>query len=305
MGRLMSIVEVARSLGVTEQTVRNWISNGYIDFKNVGRSRYIDSGVIESLRPTIEEIMRYQRRYESLRDELYCMHEELYEEKTRIRFQNVVYNNAFRSRFFAVVLRLLVLNGSIDEREGRILNDYLNGNTLEYIAKSEGLTRERIRQIVERAIRRSSQIEGIEDKFKTIERLEEENRMLKIANQEMRKKLAGFEKPLDDEEAIVNRELCRLFQKKLVDCGLSVRALHSLRNGNTVKRYTKGKVEEYVAVPPCETVGDFCKLKKQDVLKMRSIGKKTMGELEDFLCKNNLSWEMDVNGIFEKYSSQL
>ena len=43
-----------------------------------------------------------------------------------------------------------------------------------------------------------------------------------------------------------------------------------------------------------ETVRDLVRLNKIDVLQFRNAGKKTLAELDDFICDHNLNWGMDV-----------
>ena len=41
-------------------------------------------------------------------------------------------------------------------------------------------------------------------------------------------------------------------------------------------------------------VRDLVRLNKIDVLKFRNAGRKTLAELDDFICDHNLNWGMDV-----------
>ena len=43
-----------------------------------------------------------------------------------------------------------------------------------------------------------------------------------------------------------------------------------------------------------DTVRDLVRLNKIDILKIRNAGKKTLAELDDFICDHNLNWGMDV-----------
>ena len=43
-----------------------------------------------------------------------------------------------------------------------------------------------------------------------------------------------------------------------------------------------------------DTVRDLVRLNKIDILKFRNAGKKTLAELDDFICAHNLNWGMDV-----------
>ena len=154
MGKLISIIETSRRLGLTEQSVRDWIKKGYISVREVGRARYIDEDTILALQDTVEDIKRQQAKLEALRNEIKGEYDYMRyqhdDEKNRRRYLNMMTGAAFRSGFFGTVVNLLQLYGELSEKEAKVLTDYLNGISLEYIAVSFGLTRERVRQIVER-----------------------------------------------------------------------------------------------------------------------------------------------------------
>lgn len=84
-------------------------------------------------------------------------------------------------------------------------------------------------------------------------------------------KLAGEE---FDEEILKMRQLLKT---KLVDLDLSVRALNCLKAAEV------------------ETLGDLVKFNKNDLLKFRNFGKKSLTELDELLESMNLSFGMDVS----------
>jgi DNA-directed RNA polymerase subunit alpha len=76
-----------------------------------------------------------------------------------------------------------------------------------------------------------------------------------------------------DEEILHMRQLLKT---KLVDLDLSVRALNCLKAAEV------------------ETLGDLVKFNKNDLLKFRNFGKKSLTELDELLEQMNLSFGMDV-----------
>lgn len=76
-----------------------------------------------------------------------------------------------------------------------------------------------------------------------------------------------------DEESLHMRQLLK---QRLVDLDLSVRALNCLKAAEV------------------ETLGELVKFSKNDLLKFRNFGKKSLSELDDLLEANNLSFGMDV-----------
>lgn len=77
-----------------------------------------------------------------------------------------------------------------------------------------------------------------------------------------------------DEEILRTRQL---LQKKLVDMGLSVRALNCLKSADV------------------ETLGELVVFNKTDLLKFRNFGKKSLTELDEMLASLNLSFGMDTS----------
>ncbi len=77
-----------------------------------------------------------------------------------------------------------------------------------------------------------------------------------------------------DEEVLKMRQLLK---SKLVDMDLSVRALNCLKSAEV------------------ETLGELVQFQKNDLLKFRNFGKKSLTELDDLLANNNLSFGMDIS----------
>ncbi len=88
---------------------------------------------------------------------------------------------------------------------------------------------------------------------------------------------------LDSDDKLANEEfdeeilhMRQLLKTKLIDLDLSVRALNCLRAAEV------------------ETLGDLVKFNKNDLLKFRNFGKKSLTELDERLESMNLSFGMDV-----------
>lgn len=77
-----------------------------------------------------------------------------------------------------------------------------------------------------------------------------------------------------DEEILHMRQLLK---SKLVDMNLSVRALNCLKSAEV------------------ETLGELVKFNKNDLLKFRNFGKKSLTELDELLDNLNLSFGMDIS----------
>ena len=90
----------------------------------------------------------------------------------------------------------------------------------------------------------------------------------------------AIEAPVDDsnddfdEDALKMRQLLKT---KLVDMDLSVRALNCLKSAEV------------------ETLGELVRYNKNDLLKFRNFGRKSLTELDDLLASLNLSFGMDIS----------
>ncbi|MFH2094291.1 MAG: DNA-directed RNA polymerase subunit alpha [Bacteroidota bacterium] len=89
---------------------------------------------------------------------------------------------------------------------------------------------------------------------------------------------------LDSDEKLENEEfdeevlhMRQLLKTKLVDLDLSVRALNCLKAADV------------------ETLGDLVVFNKNDLLKFRNFGKKSLTELDDLLNSMNLSFGLDIS----------
>ena len=89
-----------------------------------------------------------------------------------------------------------------------------------------------------------------------------------------------LETPLEDTPEEFDEEVLRmrqLLKSKLVDMDLSVRALNCLKSAEV------------------ETLGELVQFNKNDLLKFRNFGKKSLSELDELLEKLNLSFGMDIS----------
>ncbi len=89
---------------------------------------------------------------------------------------------------------------------------------------------------------------------------------------------------IDSDEKFANEEfdeeilhMRQLLKSKLVDLDLSVRALNCLKAAEV------------------ESLGDLAKFNKNDLLKFRNFGKKSLTELEELLTSMNLNFGMDIS----------
>lgn len=313
MAKLILVTEAARRLGVNRQTIENWSAKGVLKIRKIGKAHYVDADVIAGIGDLGQDVEESRKKLEEMKAEysrekyeiermqigLRVERQDLNDER---RYLNLCVSGGIRSQFFQSILYLMECYGSLTCRESEILRQRLEGVSFDELGEKYGLKRESIRQIVEKAIRKSRDLTDIKDLFDIIQNYQADNTGLKATIKDLREKLRvqdeidrlAAEKSLEEkrQQIIENDNLCKLLNTRLVDCDLSVRVLNCLKGGE--ERYGR------VLVKPCETIGDVCRMNKTDFLKIRNAGKKSLTELDDFLETLNLEWGMDVDKIFKE-----
>lgn len=298
MGKLILLTEAARRLGLTDQTLRNWEKKGILRIKAIGKARYVDENTINSIQDTAEEIAHTQRRLKKLRDqkaqEAKEFMEAMHDKAARQHYYRLVVVSGIRTEFFSLVADMLQEYGSLTYREAEIMKKLLKGSTYEDIGESFGLSRERIRQIVEKSIRKSRDLTWLKERLDHIRDLETDNQSMKAAYKNIKGQLRQQEEQerkesKQDEEArrqaiMEKDEVCKLLSTRLMDCEFSARTIHCLTTGGC----------------DFETIGDVVRLRKTDVLKIRNFGKKSLKELDDFFDTHGLQWGTDVDKVYRE-----
>lgn len=297
MGKIIQVAEAARRLGVTDQTLRNWAAKGAINIKKVGKAHYVDEDTIDALSDTAEDIKRSRRLLEQLKEKQERETKEfmlmMHDKESRRRYYSLCVEKGMRTEFFATILEMMGQYGSLSVREVRVIKDRLFGDTLETIGQRYMLTRERVRQITEKAIRKAHELSWLKEKIDHIRDMETDMVTMKQTIANLSERLNKYEEQerraateTEEEHRCTLAEsdaLCQLLTRKLTDCPFSVRSLNIMKHGLN-----------------CETLGDVCKLQKIDFLKARNAGKKSLIEVDDYLLSQNLEWGMDVDSIYQE-----
>jgi DNA-directed RNA polymerase alpha subunit len=165
-------------------------------------------------------------------------------------------------------------DGEVTHRERKVLSDILMGWSVESIANEYGLTRERIRQIAYKAVRKAAHLINYNDVVQENDRLKNELSVAKIELTSLRSKLSLYE--MKDAKKTVDNKLKKLLATNVRELNVSVRLLNCFTVNNVY------------------TLADAVRLRKSDYLSMRNFGKKSLIELEKLLESNGLSLGMDV-----------
>lgn len=173
------------------------------------------------------------------------------------------------------------LENNPHRREYQMLIDYVNGDTLTGIAENNDLTRERVRQLVEKAkrlFRRTcptlKEMRDERHKYESIiDSLNAENLALKERLKEceiLNTKIKNGEiKPNPAKEKLLNTSVSEL--------PLSIRAQNCLKWAGI------------------ETVGQLVAYERTQLLNFRNFGKKSLHEIDEALASRGLYFGMNIN----------
>jgi predicted phage tail protein len=301
--KLIQVTEAAERLGVSRQTLENWGKNGTLKIRTMGKtgnSHWVDADTIDALGDTIQDIentrKRLQQEQEFIRAD-YRKESQLRKDIERELFMVGKFGTAVYCKEFYMSIPIMLNEiGLLNHRESQIMRAIINGNDLGWIAQDYGLTRSRITQIFYKGCRKARELSTIKAQLDELRELKNEMTQmkteLKIMNDELKVQRIAEQELQEMEEAERIKyiketdEKLKLFNTRLVDCDLSVRALNCLKAADL------------------ETIGDLAKCTKCDLLKFRNFGKRSLGELDDFLDSKGLTFGTDVDKIYRDRIAQ-
>lgn len=282
--KLIQVTEAARRLGVNRQTLENWGKDGSLKIRTMGKTgnaHWVDEATIEAMADTANDVAKAQKAIKAMAAELQQRKIELKERVREIRHDIIFVNKAgtycYAQDFYLSIPDMMHRLGVITARETEIVIRIIQGDDMEEIGNYYGLTRERIRQIFYKALRRSVDMKSILERLPQAEKDSAELEYLRKKSKQDDERIIELEEKLNlspsQRQEAADREL---MMTRLVDCNLSVRALNCLKAADI------------------ETIGDLVQLKKETLLQFRNFGKKTLRELDDFLESIHLTWGTKV-----------
>lgn len=262
--------EAAQMLGVTEQSISNYVNKGILpSVKRNGRV-YISKEGIEACKPQLAEYTEYEtklaQKLEELRKQNMRVHEELMVARERM---GLIYTLSASLVKYAKLVAI-DLKAEIDEFENVILST--PGASLLDIVDDFGITRERGRQKLQRLCRKLESGELLKDSVE-----------LKRQRDEALAEITRMKNVTTVTNAPERNHLSDVFYTPVRELGLSVRAMNVLKLNDIV------------------TILDIVKLTRVDLIKMHNAGRKTLFEIEDYLAQYGLHLGMTTKDI-ENYS---
>lgn len=295
MGKLITLSDAAKKLGVDRQSVSNWVSRGIIKAKKMakkGSGHWVDEATIDAMLDDAHDVVVAEKYIKEKRTELSILQKTLDKKVLRMRQDimgcgrlGILLSN---KHFYESLPQIYYTLGLINDREKNVLISIISGVSMEDVASQYCITKARINQIFLKAIRKSKYMMEIPRKMLELENtkfaLKEAQQTIEALTKELKFYVDKEEKEIDEQElrelVHKNEELVRLFNTELFEFDLSVRSLNCLRYANI------------------RTVGDLVQYAKADLMKFRNFGKRSLTEIEDFLEEHNLTFSMDVKKLY-------
>ena len=285
--------EAADLIGVSTQTVSNYAERGMLTTDRTTKyPRYIRKEVL-ALRdnPKIKETEEIKKIITAYKDELESV-KAFYREKVKEKRAMVLSSSGNWERYKDLINATIgtIASKTLSERERRIIGHLLDGRNYEEIGNAYDLTRERVRVIVIKAIRKMKEFPDLvkenESLKERIEALEENNANLRNIIDNMPARKTDGDDPNEEKYPY-----CLNISK----LGLSTRCYNGLRSIDIL------------------TVRDIVNTPKREIQQIRNFGRKSFSEVENTLMRLDAlpkEWEEeekepDKDILLSKYTSQI
>ena len=265
--------DAAAYLGVDPQTITNWVNKGLLGGYNDKSSKRFWVNA--------DDVKKYSEKYKMLSVSENLLDREqkellASERKVNAKMQMLMHDALNVSSFSydkigGSLCALLELTSQGGMREKKIMQAFFNGDRISNIAEELELSRERVRQIVVKAIRKFNYA------IKELADLKQENNSLKEEIKNVKMQLIMQEGEEEEQSEDVPPSV---FSIRLVSCNLPVRVLNVTKAADI------------------DTIGDLVQYSKFEMVKFRNFGKKSLMQLDEFIHEMGLEWGMDKAKIY-------
>lgn len=303
--KLITTAEVAEIFEVTPSTIINWSNKGYLPCLKVNRGskkgRLFSKDAVDELCEGLNQIKDAKEKIENAIKESNNLLEEYQADQKALR-SVIGFGRILVESTSPILPRLLEICTPVNEladKQAKAIRLYAAGSTLEEIGDEILVSKERARQIVEKATRvLASKMniydelkETINEQQKEIHAKEIEIKRLQYENAQLatRLNLFGFEANTEFvEDKDVNYSRVELLQTNVYNLpGITVRILNCLKCADI------------------STLEELVQLEKKDLLRFRYFGKKSLGELEDILHGMGLYFGMDIYEYIHEQNKEI
>ena len=300
--KIIRRADVAAMFGVNRQTITNWAEKGILHLKTINNVQYVSEEEVIQIATFVCDYTYsqklLQREIDALKQDRKNVRLSRMDAIANRRYLRLCDKYGITREFYKAIVNMLHEVGDLRKREADVILMLLNNYSYDEIAEEYCLTRERIRQIAGKAIRKSQELKNLAEKIEHIKQLETDNTSLRIANKALMEEVQTLRElkdvKVEEKQAITlpTDPFLIFLSTKVVDIqGLSVRAKNIMfaacnRNNDA-------------------TIADVCRFSKTDIRKVRNCGKKSLQEIEDYLDKHNAFLSMDVDEIMKKRTKYL
>lgn len=256
--------EAAQILGVSHESIRIYVQKGVlVQGESHGYRKVLRSSVTALMQ---HDVVEQTKAIEDLRRELIKEKAYLLSQKREVALKKdlLMYKDKIFGSYVEICNFLITFIDNTDSltfREKDVAHKLLRGTTLDEIAETIGLTRERVRQIWNKALRKFAY-------NKKLPELKAENEVLKAENESQAKVIESLKTMIKNQDHLEQLETNIYLPKSLVglkNSMLSVRSYNVLKHAGFVNLY------QLVFIP------------RVKLRKFRNLGKKSLQEIDSLL----------------------
>ena len=278
--------DAADLLGVSPQTISNYAAQGVIHEDRRGKYLRYPRDEVEALStfPELHTIEEMRAGIEKMQAEMgneYAAVKKLYDERRAI-FLEPFGGWAKWENYRRIVRQLAIMaaGNTMLPRQEEIFMDVLELKSYQEIADRHGITRERVRQVFEKSLRsilnfREIATTRLEDSQRKVLELSKEIDHLHDEIFFLQHPQANKADESSDKNDIFRQ--CEPFTQNLRDMFLSVRTYNCLKSAGI------------------ETLGDIVAYNRNEYMRLRNFGRKSLNELDNMLEKLGLGFKMWTN----------
>ena len=256
--------EAAQMLGVSHESIRLYVQKGVLtQGESHGYRKILRSSVAALMQ---HDVVEQTKAIEDLSKELIKEKAYLLSQKREVALKKdlLMYKDKIFGSYVEICNFLITFVDNTDSltfREKDVAHKLLRGTTLDEIAETIGLTRERVRQIWNKALKKFAY-------SKQVPELKAENEMLKAENESQAKVIESLKSMIKNQDHLEELETNIYLPKSLVGLNnsiLSVRSYNVLRYAGFVNLY------QLVFIP------------RVKLTRFRNLGKKSLQEIDSLL----------------------
>lgn len=280
--KLFRTGDVAKMLGITQITVLNWCTSGFLPCLKSGKIYMIPEEAISALRDNLlsleqcrKNIEEEQRRYAIIAEE----HRRLRKAITA-DIIGAKPPRGTREAICKAATSILMVSG--ERKMADICSDFIQGRGVQAIAQKNGMTRNRVWQIYYTAMHVIRKAQTYGTLTAKIHDLAEELTATKRALCKAMKRAEAA----DAAERETQSQTAQRLLTSIDDAALSIRTKNALRRENIT------------------TIAEMITVGRKAVKRCRCIGENSIGETDSLLATLGLSWEMDVTTILSNQTKK-